>query len=209
MKDASHQEKREKMATFLDEGMVLLQLDSRLEEVEVPDYLRGDPKLRLNISGRFGLPLELDDWGVRATLTFRGTPYDCSIPWHAIYIIISHTSGEPQLFPDDIPEEFVADALGTTYQDEDGSSKEDSQQGRPAHLRLVAEEAKAEGATVQMLEPAPVPAPVPEPEPEPELAPQPAPAPVAVPESDDSTDDPDTDPPSGNSGKRRHLSVVK
>ena len=36
--------------TFLDEGMVLIQLDSRIETVEVPPYLREDAKLRLNLA---------------------------------------------------------------------------------------------------------------------------------------------------------------
>ena len=180
MSDASKKEKREKMTTFLDEGMVLIQLDSRLDEVEVPDYLKGDPKLRLNISGRFGLPLDLDEWGVHATLTFRGSPFACKIPWHAIYIIISHTSGEPQLFPDDIPAEFVADALGTTY-----SEEESSETSRP-HLRLVGDDAPEQSQRVD-----------------------PAPAEASAVSDDTPDEDPDPPTDSPGTGKRRHLSVVK
>ena len=55
--------KRDTMESFLSEGMVLVQLDSRVEGVEVPEHLKGDPTLRLNISGRFGLPMDIDDWG--------------------------------------------------------------------------------------------------------------------------------------------------
>lgn len=104
--------KRDTLESFLAEGMVLVQLDSRIEEVSVPDHLKGDPTLRLNISGRFGLPLEVDDWGVRATLTFQGTPFECAIPWGAVYIIISHVTGEPSLFAADVPPEYVSEALG-------------------------------------------------------------------------------------------------
>ena len=183
MSDASNQEKREKMNAFLDEGMVLIQLDSRIDEVEVPDYLRGDAKLRLNISGRFGLPLDIDDWGVHATLTFRGSPFACKIPWYAIYIIISHSSGEPQLFPDDIPAEFVADALGTTY----GEESPETDAPVP-HLRLVESTAEADTpAEVVAAEPA------------------------RHADPEEPTEPPESDPPGGPSGhgRRGHLSVVK
>ncbi len=104
--------KRDTMESFLAEGMVLVQLDSRVDGVEVPDHLRGDPTLRLNISGRFGLPLDVDDWGIHATLTFQGDPFECKLPWNAIYIVISHVTGEPCLFPSDVPPEYVSEALG-------------------------------------------------------------------------------------------------
>lgn len=104
--------KRDTLDSFLAEGMVLVQLDSRIEAVRVPEHLKGDPTLRLNISGRFGLPLEVDDWGVRATLTFQGDSFECELPWKAIYIIISHVTGEPCLFASDVPPEYVTEALG-------------------------------------------------------------------------------------------------
>ena len=104
--------KRETMESFLAEGMVLVQLDSRVDGVQVPDHLAGDPTLRLNISGRFGLPLDLDEWGIHATLTFQGDPFECKLPWNAIYIVISHVTGEPCLFPSDVPPEYVSEALG-------------------------------------------------------------------------------------------------
>ena len=88
---------------LLEESMVLVTLDARLEEVRVPKHLRGDPQLRLNLSHRFGLPLNLDENGVQATLTFGGVPYDCELPWSSIYILLSHATGQPFLFPADIP----------------------------------------------------------------------------------------------------------
>ena len=76
--------KRETMESFLAEGMVQVLPDSRIEEVSVPPHLKGDPMLRLNISGRFGLPLEVDDWGIHATLTFQGDPFECKLPWNSV-----------------------------------------------------------------------------------------------------------------------------
>jgi stringent starvation protein B len=198
--------KRDTLESFLAEGMVLVQIDSRIQEVCVPDHLKGDPTLRLNISGRFGLPLEVDDWGVRATLTFQGTPFECAIPWGAVYIIISHVTGEPCLFASDVPPEYVSEALG--------------------HLKNRADPlAKAQPE----LAPEPEFAPEPEPElaPEPEFSPEPEPSRMhlrlvqdetknqpesdeAAPESsvDDNDDGPDDDDPAP-SPRKPFLSVVK
>jgi len=135
--------KRDTLESFLTEGMVLVQLDSRIEEVCVPGHLRDDPTLRLNISGRFGLPLDIDDWGVRATLTFQGDPFECSFPWRAVYILISHVTGEPSLFASDVPPEYVSEALGHLKNSSIAAAKapdiEPIKEPPRTHLRLVEE----------------------------------------------------------------------
>ncbi|MBT6431535.1 MAG: stringent starvation protein B [Deltaproteobacteria bacterium] len=178
--------KRDTLDSFLAEGMVLVQLDSRLDDVCVPEHLKGDPTLRLNISGRFGLPLEVDDWGVRATLTFQGDPFECQLPWKAIYIIISHVTGEPCLFASDVPPEYVSEALG--------------------HLKNKA---------TPLAQPQPQPEPAADPEPnrmhlrlvhdEPESAEPTSEPEVAVEDNDDGPDDDGPAPPP----KKPFLSVVK
>ena len=180
--------KRDTLDSFLAEGMVLVQLDSRLDDVCVPEHLKGDPTLRLNISGRFGLPLEVDDWGVRATLTFQGDPFECQLPWKAIYIIISHVTGEPCLFASDVPPEYVSEALGHLKNKATPLAQPQPQpQPKPAadpepnrmHLRLVHDEPESA-----------------EPTSEPE---------VAVEDNDDGPDDDGPAPPP----KKPFLSVVK
>ncbi len=99
--------KRSVLEQLLDQGMVLVALDARREGVDVPVHLAGDPQLRLNLSYRFGLPMSVESWGVRATLTFAGVPYTCRFPWEAIFLVVSHISGQPYLFPDDIPPELL------------------------------------------------------------------------------------------------------
>ena len=180
--------KRDTLDSFLAEGMVLVQLDSRLDDVCVPEHLKGDPTLRLNISGRFGLPLEVDDWGVRATLTFQGDPFECQLPWKAIYIIISHVTGEPCLFASDVPPEYVSEALGHLKNKATPLAQAQPQpQPEPAadpesnrmHLRLVHDEPESS-----------------EPTSEPE---------VAAEDHDDGPDDDGPAPPP----KKPFLSVVK
>ena len=99
--------KRAVVEDLLGQGMVLVTLDATAEGVDVPEHLRNDSQLRLNLSYRFGLPVEVDDDGVLATLTFGGVPYDCVLPWPSIYLVVSHVSGRPVLFPDDVPEELM------------------------------------------------------------------------------------------------------
>ena len=96
------------LESLLAEGMVLAALDARTSGVVVPAHLADDIQLRLNLSRRFGLPLEVDAWGVQATLTFAGNPFPCRLPWSAIFLLVSHVNGQPYLFPDDIPGELLA-----------------------------------------------------------------------------------------------------
>lgn len=103
---ATAHEKRQLMEQLLASGMVMVGLDARVEGVDVPGHLRSDPGLRLNLSQRFSGGMELDDWGVSCRLTFGGYPYDCKIPWDAIYLVVSHVSGRPHLFPEHVPQDI-------------------------------------------------------------------------------------------------------
>ena len=104
--------KKSVLEELLEQGMVLVALDARVEGVEVPSHLHQDPQLRLNLSYRFGLPMDVSEWGVAATLTFAGVPFECRIPWCAIFLLVSHVSGQPYLFPDDIPAELLSAGEG-------------------------------------------------------------------------------------------------
>ena len=99
--------KRTLLETMLNNGMVSVVIDPRRQGVRLPRHLLDTPQVRLNLSQRFGRPMQLDDWGVRATLTFSGVPFDCALPWHSIYVIFSHSTGEPTIFGADFPTELL------------------------------------------------------------------------------------------------------
>ena len=127
---------------ILNTGMVQLILDSRHEEVDVPAHLKGQYDLRLNLSGRFGLPLAVTETGIEATLTFQGDLHDCVLPWSAIYVIISHESDHPYLFPQDLPPEVLEQPQNsiTKIPTETGKTDgNDSREPTRKHLRLVGE----------------------------------------------------------------------
>ncbi|MBI5508866.1 MAG: stringent starvation protein B [Deltaproteobacteria bacterium] len=93
---------------LLELGMVMVIVDSRRPGVEVPPQFAGDPQLRLNLSLRFPSPMTLDVFGVAAVLTFAGVPFACRLPWDSIYVVFSHVSGDPYVFPEDVPAEAFA-----------------------------------------------------------------------------------------------------
>lgn len=53
--------------------------------VVLPEHLLEEELVRLNlVTGRDTPTVELDDQGIRATLTFSGRRFDCAIPWTAV-----------------------------------------------------------------------------------------------------------------------------
>lgn len=100
---------RAKWAAFsemIEDGMVMVTLDSRRPGVDVPAEFRGVPALNLNFSLRFYI--EDFDWdldGVRATLAFESGEYLCIVPWTAVYVMSCVTSEKVFVAPDDMPEE--------------------------------------------------------------------------------------------------------
>lgn len=131
--------KRELLEVLLDKGMTLVAVDGGATGVDLPAHLRGDPQVRLNLSYRFGLPIELDDHGVRATLTFGGVPHDCVIPWQAIYLAHSHVSEEQFLFIADVPDTLLP---GTSAKVEE---EEESELPAVARPRFAVVQGGAEG----------------------------------------------------------------
>jgi stringent starvation protein B len=103
--------KSELLESLLDRGMVMVTVDARRPGVDVPLQFADDPRLRLNLSYRFQLPLEMNEWGVRATLTFGGMPHDCKLPWNSVYQMYSHATKDQFLFPADVPEDLVQATL--------------------------------------------------------------------------------------------------
>lgn len=91
-----------KLALFsrlIEEGMVMVTLDPRVEGVIVPSRFLGQPELRLNFSHNFHLAdFDYDGQGVRASLSFQGKRFFCDIPWAAIDMLYAHETGEAYVF---------------------------------------------------------------------------------------------------------------
>jgi len=222
MKVGQNADKKGVLEELLGLGMVLVAIDARADGVDVPEHLGADPQLRLNLSYRFGRPMQVDDWGISADLTFGGDPYTCQFPWNAIFLIVSHVNGESYLFPDHVPQELLHQAA--TEQLEAAAKpapKAAPKRGRPK-LSLVHSEGADGAEPAQAPDAAEAPeaadappkptggAPAPEPPPVAEPAPA-ADAPAgALAPSDPSLAPPDSEsPPKKPARSRGHLRLIK
>ncbi len=101
-------EKQKTLLMYLERGIVMLHLDARRPGVSVPPQLAQDPHLRINLSLRYGIPdLVIDDTHVQATLSFGGRPFQCQLPWSAVFGLTSTVTGASQVWAEDLPTEVV------------------------------------------------------------------------------------------------------
>lgn len=99
--------KQHAFLALLREGWTSLYLDARRAGVIVPAHLRGEAHLVLQYGHDLLIPipdLEVDDYGVRATLSFSRTPHLTVVPWSAVYVIACE-DGRAMLYHEDVPED--------------------------------------------------------------------------------------------------------
>jgi stringent starvation protein B len=141
--DRKDEEKKERLLAALDKGMVMIHLDARRQGVIVPKHLASEAHLRLNLSYRFEPPdLSVGEWGIRSTLSFSRSRFKVAVPWSALFAITSHASKEFWLYPDDMPQELLQQAIADARAREDADRRPEATPKTP--LREVANE-KCEG----------------------------------------------------------------
>jgi stringent starvation protein B len=104
--------KKDVTLALLERSTVYIHLDPRREGVAVPPWFKNQPQLVLQVGLNMNIPipdLEVDESGVRCTLSFNRSPHFCSIPWPAVYALVGD-DGRGMVWPDDVPEEVVAQA---------------------------------------------------------------------------------------------------
>lgn len=143
--------KRAALERLLEQGMVMVHLDARRPGVRVPQSLRAEPQLRLNLSYRFAShDLAISDEWVRCSLSFSGQVFYCELPLAAIFAVTSHVTGEALVWEDTLAGtlEPMAAAPGPLVALSGASPLREPTAGRPheetrsqsgarAHLRLV------------------------------------------------------------------------
>jgi stringent starvation protein B len=98
-------QKQQAFLALLKEGSTSLHLDARRPGVVVPEAFRQEAHLMLQYGYDLAISipdLEVDEHGVRATLSFSRTPHLTVIPWTAVYAIAS-VDGRGVLYPEDVP----------------------------------------------------------------------------------------------------------
>ena len=108
--------KRDVANALLERGSLFLHLDPRVEGVVVPDYLRNQPQLVLQVGLSLVIPipdLEVDEEGVFGTLSFNRAPFYCRVPWRAVFGMVGD-DGMGLLWHEDFPPEVAADVEAAT-----------------------------------------------------------------------------------------------
>jgi len=70
---------------FQSAGRIYIVVDASADAVNVPDFLKGDPALRLALNVRMRQPIYIRDDGVSSVFSFSGQPHDCFIPLQYIW----------------------------------------------------------------------------------------------------------------------------
>ena len=112
--------KKDVALALLEQATVLVHLDPRGEQVQVPPWFKRQPQLVLQIGLNMPKPipdLNVDDQGISCTLSFSNSPHYCYLPWGSVYALIG-ASGRGMVWPDDVPKEVAGQYVVTTPKDE-------------------------------------------------------------------------------------------
>lgn len=102
--------KKDVVLALLQGPSVFVHLDPRKKGVVVPANFRKQPQLVLQVGLNMAVQipdLRVDDEGVSCTLSFSRSPFWCSLPWSAIYALVSE-DGPGMVWPEDVPPEVAA-----------------------------------------------------------------------------------------------------
>lgn len=139
--------KKDVARALLLRGSVFVHLDPRAEGVLVPDGLRQQPQLILQIGLDMPIPipdLRVDDRGVYGTLSFQRSPFTCEIRWESIFALIGE-DGRGMVWPEDLPAEIAEEVEREVHKrklrpkpaDEIVPSQTRGKKPLPPYLRVV------------------------------------------------------------------------
>lgn len=103
--------KKDVARALLLRGSVFVHLDPRVTEVVVPQWLRNQPQLVLQIGLDMPIPipdLRVDDDGVYGTLSFQRSPFTCQVPWKGVFALVGE-DGRGMVWPEDLPGEIASE----------------------------------------------------------------------------------------------------
>ena len=103
--------KKDVARSLLLKGSVFVHLDPRIESVFVPEWLKRQPQLVLQVGLDMPVPipdLRMDDVGVFGTLSFNRTAFTCAVPWEAVFAVVGD-DGRGMVWPGSMPKEIAAE----------------------------------------------------------------------------------------------------
>jgi stringent starvation protein B len=103
--------KKDVARALLLRGSVFIHLDPRKASVLVPARLRLQPQVVLQVGLDMPVPipdLRVDDEGVYGTLSFKGVPFTCYVPWSAVFALVGEDA-KGMVWPTEMPTEIAAE----------------------------------------------------------------------------------------------------
>ena len=70
---------------FYEQKRIYIVVDATCDEVDVPEFLKGDPMLRLVLNARMPQPIHIRDSFLESNFTFSGVAHHCVIPMNRIW----------------------------------------------------------------------------------------------------------------------------
>lgn len=101
-------DKREVARALLLRGSVFVHLDPRHHGVLVPQHLRKQPQLVLQVGLDMAVAipdLRVDQEGVTGTLSFNRSPFTCFVPWEAVFALAGDDA-RGMVWPPSMPPEI-------------------------------------------------------------------------------------------------------
>ena len=120
--ESDNKNKYDILVQLLSEGDVMVCLDARHSEVDVPNTHKDNPALSLVFNLNFRRPFDVEETGIFATLAFGGRPHKCVIPFEAVWAIHEPNSKKGQVweasFPKDLKFEVGANVKDSSLESE-------------------------------------------------------------------------------------------
>jgi stringent starvation protein B len=153
-------DKKDVTRALLLRGNTFVHFDPRKDNIRIPIRLRLQAQVVIQIGLDMPVPipdLRVDDEGIYGTLSFKGDPFTCFIPWSAIFAVVGEDA-RGMVWNAEMPSEIAAEVA----REKDKASKpkplsnvtplntrgissrpagtikhDRSSANRPSHLRLV------------------------------------------------------------------------
>lgn len=103
--------KKDVSRALLLRGSVFIHLDPRKPGVLVPARLRTQAQVVLQIGLDMPVPipdLRVDEEGVFGTLSFKGVPFTCFVPWGAVFALVGD-DGKGMVWASEMPSEVAGE----------------------------------------------------------------------------------------------------
>jgi len=104
--ESDNKNKYDFLVQLLSEGNAMVCLDARHSEVDVPNTHKDNPALSLVFNLNFRRPLDVQETGIFATLSFGGRPHKCVIPFEAVWAIHEPESKKGQVWEGSFPKDL-------------------------------------------------------------------------------------------------------